>query len=169
MAARASRRSAASCRMHSRVGAPVSVRVSLENPGGTRRRGRYFELTRSEPQDAEHAAAASRSSAGSAKLLQFRLTPTARGMKSFRAGADPAALVLRLARSGILRIGRVRVAPGVSRISSAKRRSHGSRATGGSPRWASSPCAAADPGPTSTSSSNTAPAIPSAISTGRRR
>ena len=31
------------------VGAPVSVRVSIENPGRTRRRGRYFELADAEP------------------------------------------------------------------------------------------------------------------------
>jgi len=67
------------------LGAPVSVRVSLENPGRTRRSGRYFELTdpslRIPSMPLRFAVGP-----GEREILQFSLTPTARGLKSFTAG-----------------------------------------------------------------------------------
>jgi uncharacterized protein (DUF58 family) len=66
------------------VGAPVSVQVSLENLGRTRRRGRYFELT-----DSTLLAPAMplrfAVEPGERATLEFQLIPTARGMKSFEA------------------------------------------------------------------------------------
>ncbi len=67
------------------VGESVSLRVSLENPGSTRRRGRYFELA-----DPTLIAPAMPLrfdvGPGGVETLEFELTPTARGMKSFEAG-----------------------------------------------------------------------------------
>jgi uncharacterized protein (DUF58 family) len=72
------------------VGAPVSVRVCIENPGRTRRRGRYFELA-----DATLVVPAMPMrfavEPGGRASLTFQLTPTARGMKSF----DAAQILLR--------------------------------------------------------------------------
>ena len=67
------------------VGAPVSVRISLKNPGGARRRGRYHELADPSmlmPAMPLRFAVAS----GGRETLEFALTPTARGIKSFDAG-----------------------------------------------------------------------------------
>lgn len=67
------------------VGASVSVRVSIENPGRTRRRGRYFELT--DPSLKVPGMPLGFSiAAGQREILEFSLTPTARGMKYFAAG-----------------------------------------------------------------------------------
>jgi uncharacterized protein (DUF58 family) len=67
------------------VGEPVSVRVSIANPGKTRRRGRYFELADPSlriPAMPVRFAVAPRGR----ETLQFDLTPTARGLKRFEAG-----------------------------------------------------------------------------------
>jgi uncharacterized protein (DUF58 family) len=67
------------------VGAPVSVSVSIANPGRTRRHGRYFELT----DPSLHIPAMPLPFAvapGESETLRFDLTPTARGMKFFAAG-----------------------------------------------------------------------------------
>lgn len=67
------------------LGSPVSVRVSLSNPGRKSRRGRYFELA--DPSLQIPAMPVSfRIAPGGRETLQFDLTPTARGMKSFAAG-----------------------------------------------------------------------------------
>jgi uncharacterized protein (DUF58 family) len=67
------------------VGAPVEVRVSIENPGRSSRRGRYFELSdptlRVPCMPLRFAVGP-----GERETLEFRLTPTARGMKSLAAG-----------------------------------------------------------------------------------
>ncbi len=67
------------------VGEPVSLAVSIVNPGRTRRRGRYFELadpTLLAPAMPMRFAV----EAGGRETLEFQLTPTARGMKTFEAG-----------------------------------------------------------------------------------
>jgi uncharacterized protein (DUF58 family) len=67
------------------VGAPVSIAVSIANPGRTRRRGRYFELA----DPSMHIPAMPLRFAvapGERETLRFDLTPTARGMKLFEAG-----------------------------------------------------------------------------------
>ncbi len=67
------------------VGAPVALQVSIANPGRTTRRGRYFELT----DPSLFAPAMPLRFAvppGERATLEFQLTPTARGMKSFEAG-----------------------------------------------------------------------------------
>ncbi|HEX4151389.1 MAG TPA: DUF58 domain-containing protein [Steroidobacteraceae bacterium] len=67
------------------VGAPVKLQIDIENPGRSRRRGRYFELT-----DPSLVAPAMPLSfdlgAGRRQILEFEITPTARGMKYFEAG-----------------------------------------------------------------------------------
>jgi len=67
------------------VGAPVSVSIRIANPGITPRQGQYFELT--DP-SLEVPSMPVRFSVGPGEFetLQFELTPTARGMKSFAAG-----------------------------------------------------------------------------------
>lgn len=67
------------------VGAPVNVRISIANPGGTARQGRYFELA--DP-SLELASMPVRFAVGpqERETLQFELKPTARGMKAFTAG-----------------------------------------------------------------------------------
>jgi uncharacterized protein (DUF58 family) len=67
------------------LGEAVSVRVTLENPGGARRRGRYYELA--DPSMLMSGmplrfAVAARGR----ETLEFDLEPTTRGVKSFRAG-----------------------------------------------------------------------------------
>jgi uncharacterized protein (DUF58 family) len=67
------------------VGAPVNMSISLQNPGGRRRRGRYYELADPSmviPAMPVRFAVA----AGERETLEFPLTPTARGLKSFDAG-----------------------------------------------------------------------------------
>jgi len=67
------------------VGAPVNVRISLQNPGSARRRGRYHELADPSllmPAMPLRFAVGS----GERETLEFALTPTARGVKSFDAG-----------------------------------------------------------------------------------
>jgi uncharacterized protein (DUF58 family) len=67
------------------LGEPVKLAVSIANPGTTWRRGRYFELTDPSlhiPAMPVRFAVAP----GERETLQFDLTPTARGMKSFAAG-----------------------------------------------------------------------------------
>jgi len=66
------------------VGAPATVRVSLANPGPARR-GRYFELADPSLKIAAMPLSFA-AAAGERASLQFELTPTARGMKSFEAG-----------------------------------------------------------------------------------
>jgi uncharacterized protein (DUF58 family) len=67
------------------VGAPVKVQVTLENPGPVRRRGRYFELA--DPSlEIPAMPLAFAIPAGERESLEFELTPTARGLKSFAAG-----------------------------------------------------------------------------------
>ena len=67
------------------VGEPVSLQVSIVNPGRTKRRGRYFELT--DPTLLAPAMPLSFAiGPGERETLEYRLTPTARGMKSFEAG-----------------------------------------------------------------------------------
>jgi uncharacterized protein (DUF58 family) len=67
------------------VGAPVSMQISLANPGTSRRRGRYFEL--SDPSLRIPAMPLEFSvGSGEHETLEFELTPTARGLKSFNAG-----------------------------------------------------------------------------------
>jgi uncharacterized protein (DUF58 family) len=67
------------------VGAPVGVQVSLANPGPRTRRGRYFELA--DP-SLEIPAMPLRFAVGPGEheTLEFSLTPTARGLKSFEGG-----------------------------------------------------------------------------------
>jgi uncharacterized protein (DUF58 family) len=67
------------------VGAPVSVQVRLANPGPLTRRGRYFELA--DP-SLEIPAMPLRFAVGPGEreTLEFSLTPTARGLKSFEGG-----------------------------------------------------------------------------------
>jgi uncharacterized protein (DUF58 family) len=67
------------------LGEAVSVRVTLENPGGATRRGRYYELA--DPSMLMEAmplrfAVAARGR----ETLEFELKPTARGVKTFGAG-----------------------------------------------------------------------------------
>ena len=67
------------------VGSSVGVQVSLANPGRRRWRGRYFELadpTLKIPAMPLRFAV----SPGERETLEFELTPTARGVKSFEAG-----------------------------------------------------------------------------------
>ncbi len=67
------------------VGSPVGVQVRLANPGRARRRGRYFELadpTLKIPAMPLRFAVGP----GEHETLEFELTPTARGVKSFEAG-----------------------------------------------------------------------------------
>jgi uncharacterized protein (DUF58 family) len=67
------------------LGEAVSVRVTLENPGGARRRGRYYELADPSmlmPGMPLRFTVAARGR----QTLEFDLKPTARGMKSFGAG-----------------------------------------------------------------------------------
>jgi uncharacterized protein (DUF58 family) len=67
------------------VGVPVSLQVSIVNPARTKRRGRYFELT--DPTLLVPAMPLRFAiEPGARQTLEFRLTPTARGMKSFEAG-----------------------------------------------------------------------------------
>ena len=67
------------------VGEPVSLAVSIVNPGRTPRRGRYFELT--DPTLLVPAMPLRFAiEPGKRETLEFQLTPTARGMKSFEAG-----------------------------------------------------------------------------------
>jgi uncharacterized protein (DUF58 family) len=67
------------------VGAPVSVEVSLSNPGRIRRRGRYFELA--DPTlEIPAMPLPFAIPPGGRESLRFELTPTARGLKSFAAG-----------------------------------------------------------------------------------
>jgi uncharacterized protein (DUF58 family) len=67
------------------VGEPVSLEVSIDNPGRTTRRGRYFELA--DPTLIAPAMPLSFAiGPGQRETLGFELTPTARGMKSFEAG-----------------------------------------------------------------------------------
>jgi uncharacterized protein (DUF58 family) len=67
------------------VGAPVKVRVTLDNPGPARRRGRYFELA--DPSlEMPAMPLAFAIPAGERETLEFELTPTARGLKSFAGG-----------------------------------------------------------------------------------
>ena len=67
------------------VGEPVSLAVSIVNPGRTTRRGRYFELT--DPTLLVPAMPLRFAiEPGKRETLEFQLTPTARGMKSFEAG-----------------------------------------------------------------------------------
>jgi uncharacterized protein (DUF58 family) len=67
------------------VGATVNVRVIFDNPGPVRRRGRYFELA--DPSLGIPAMPlAFTIPAGARASLEFELTPTARGLKSFAAG-----------------------------------------------------------------------------------
>jgi uncharacterized protein (DUF58 family) len=67
------------------LGSPVGVQVSLANPGRLRRRGRYFELAdptlRISAMPLRFAVGP-----GEQQILEFELTPTARGVKSFKAG-----------------------------------------------------------------------------------
>jgi uncharacterized protein (DUF58 family) len=67
------------------VGEPVRLEISIVNPGRATRRGRYFELT-----DPTLLAPAMplRFAIGPGKreTLEFHLTPTARGVKTFEAG-----------------------------------------------------------------------------------
>ena len=67
------------------VGASVGVQVSLANPGPLTRRGRYFELA--DP-SLEIPAMPLRFAVrpGGRETLEFSLTPTARGLKSFEGG-----------------------------------------------------------------------------------
>jgi uncharacterized protein (DUF58 family) len=67
------------------VGEAVSMRVILENPGGIRRRGRYYELADPSmlmPDMPVRFAVAP----GGRETLAFDVKPTARGVKSFDAG-----------------------------------------------------------------------------------
>ncbi|MGD0491525.1 MAG: DUF58 domain-containing protein [Steroidobacteraceae bacterium] len=67
------------------VGEPVRVQISLANPGRAKRRGRYFELadpTLLVPAMPLRFAIGP----GERETLEFQLTPTARGMRSFEAG-----------------------------------------------------------------------------------
>ncbi len=67
------------------VGEPASLAVSIVNPGRTTRRGRYFELT--DPTLLVPAMPLRFTvQPGECETLEFQLTPTARGMKSFEAG-----------------------------------------------------------------------------------
>ncbi len=67
------------------LGAAVGVQVSFANPGPVTRRGRYFELA--DP-SLEMPAMPLRFAVrpGERETLEFRLTPTARGLKFFAAG-----------------------------------------------------------------------------------
>ncbi len=67
------------------LGEPVSLRITLENPGGARRRGRYYEFADPSmlmPGMPLRFTVAARGR----ETLEFDLKPTARGVKSFRAG-----------------------------------------------------------------------------------
>jgi uncharacterized protein (DUF58 family) len=67
------------------LGETVSMRVTLENPGGARHRGRYHELADPSilmPSMPLRFTVGARGRA----TLEFSLEPTARGVKSFRAG-----------------------------------------------------------------------------------
>jgi uncharacterized protein (DUF58 family) len=67
------------------VGEAVSMRVSLENPAGVRRRGRYYELA--DPSMLMPAMPVRFAVApGGRETLAFDVKPTARGVKSFDAG-----------------------------------------------------------------------------------
>lgn len=67
------------------VGSPVTLQVSLSNPGRGRRRGRYFELA--DPSLKIPAMPLPFAvGPGEHEALEFELTPTARGVKSFEAG-----------------------------------------------------------------------------------
>jgi uncharacterized protein (DUF58 family) len=67
------------------VGAPVTLQISIENPGRGRRSGRYFELA--DPTLLAPAMPLRFDIApGARQTLEFELTPTARGMKRFQAG-----------------------------------------------------------------------------------
>jgi uncharacterized protein (DUF58 family) len=67
------------------VGEPVNLQVSIVNPGRIKRRGRYFEL--SDPTLLIPAMPLRFAvGPGARETLEFPLTPTARGMKSFEAG-----------------------------------------------------------------------------------
>jgi uncharacterized protein (DUF58 family) len=67
------------------VGVTVTLAVDIENPGPTRRRGRFFEIgdptliMPDMPMNFDVGA-------GQRQILQFKLTPTARGMKRFEPG-----------------------------------------------------------------------------------
>jgi uncharacterized protein (DUF58 family) len=66
------------------LGEPVSLRVTLENPGGARRRGRYYELA--DPSILMPSMPLRFSIAARGReTLEFDLEPTARGVQSFRA------------------------------------------------------------------------------------
>jgi uncharacterized protein (DUF58 family) len=67
------------------VGSAVGVQVSLANPGPATRRGRYFEFA--DPSLSMPAMPLRFSvRPGERQTLEFSLTPTARGVKSFEAG-----------------------------------------------------------------------------------
>ena len=67
------------------VGAPVNLQVSIANPGRLKRRGRYFELM--DPTFLAPAMPlAFAIGPGERETMEYRLIPTARGMKSFEAG-----------------------------------------------------------------------------------
>lgn len=67
------------------VGAPVNVRIRLDNPGAAPRRGRYYELADPSMLMAGMPLRFAVAS-GERETLEFSLTPTARGVKSFEAG-----------------------------------------------------------------------------------
>jgi uncharacterized protein (DUF58 family) len=67
------------------VGAVVKMTVVIDNPGPSRRRGRYFELA--DPSlEIPAMPLAFAIPAGGRESLEFELRPTARGLKSFTAG-----------------------------------------------------------------------------------
>jgi uncharacterized protein (DUF58 family) len=67
------------------VGSPVTIEISIANPGRVKRRGRYFELT--DPTLLIPAMPLAFAVApGARETFEFQLIPTARGMKSFEAG-----------------------------------------------------------------------------------
>jgi len=64
------------------VGRPVIARLTLENPGATRRRGRLFELSDAS-MDMPGMPLRFDVGAGQLETLEFELTPTERGLKRF--------------------------------------------------------------------------------------
>jgi uncharacterized protein (DUF58 family) len=64
------------------VGRPVVARLTLENPGATRRRGRLFELGDAS-MDMPSMPLRFDVGAGQLETLEFELTPTERGLKRF--------------------------------------------------------------------------------------
>ena len=121
------------------LGEAVSVRVTLENPGRARRRGRYFELA--DPSMLMPDMPLRFAVGAGGRTLEFELKPTARGLKSFGAGQ----IFLRSSLGLLdwnLRIGASesrRVFPDFKRQAALA----GLATDGGSPRSESSPCAAA--------------------------